>query len=41
MREHIDSFYKESERRALYLEQITAHFEEVANITVDSASVIH
>ena len=34
------SFHKESERHAAYLEQSTADFENVANITVDSASVI-
>ena len=40
MREHIDVFHKESEKRAAYPEQSTAHFEDVANITVYSASVI-
>ena len=36
----IDSFHKESERHAAYPEQSTAHFENVANITVDSISII-
>ena len=40
MQNWIDIFHKESERRASYPEQRTAHFENVANITVDSASVI-
>ena len=40
MQERIDSFHKESERHAAYPEQSTAHFEDVANITFDSASVI-
>ena len=40
MREHIDSCHKESEIRVAYLEQNTAHFGDVANNTVNSASVI-
>ena len=40
MQDYIDSCNKESERQASYLEQSTAHFENIANINVDSASVI-
>ena len=40
MREHIDSCQKQSEKCAAYLEQSTEHFEDVAKLTVDSASVI-
>ena len=40
MQEHIYIFRKELERRAAYLEQSSAHFEDIANITVDSDSVI-
>ena len=40
MKTYIDSFHKESERRAAYPEHSTANFEIVANITVNSASVI-
>ena len=40
MQEHIDSFHNESERGAAYPEQSIAHFEDVANITVDVSSVI-
>ena len=40
MQESIGSFHTESERHAAYPEQSTAHFEDVANITFDSASVI-
>ena len=40
MREHTDSFHKESERRAAYPEQSTAHFEDVSNINDYSATVI-
>ena len=39
MREHIDSCHKESERYTAYPEQITAHFEDIVSITVDSSSV--
>ena len=40
MQNYIDSCHKESERHAAYLEQSTGNFENVADITVDSASVI-
>ena len=40
MRYYIESCHKESERRVSYPEQSTAHGENVANITVVSASVI-
>ena len=40
MQDYIDIFHKESERHAEYPEQRTTHFEKVANITVDSNSVI-
>ena len=40
MREHIDSCLKQSEKCAAYLEQSTEHFEDVANITTNGASVI-
>ena len=33
---YIESFHKESEIRAAYLEQSTAHFNKVANINVGS-----
>ena len=36
MGEYIDSFHKESEIRIAYLEQNTAHFNNVAKITVNS-----
>ena len=36
MQEHIDSFHKESESRAAYPEHSTTHFNNIANITVDS-----
>ena len=36
---YIDSCHKESERRAGYPEQINVHFNNVANITVDSDSI--
>ena len=36
MQEHIDSFHKESESCAAYPEHSTTHFNNVANITVDS-----
>ena len=36
MQEHIDIFHKESEICAAYLEHITAHFNNIANITIDS-----
>ena len=37
---YIDSSHKKPERRAAYPEQITVHFENIDNITIDSASVI-
>ena len=40
MQNYIDSCHKESEICAAYPEQSTAHFENVANITINSASVI-
>ena len=40
MQDYIDSCHKESERRAAYLEQSTAYYENIENITVDSASLI-
>ena len=40
MRNYIYSCHKESEIRAEYMEQSTAHFENVVNITVDSVGVI-
>ena len=40
MQDYIDIFHKESERHAEYPEQSTGHFEKVANITVDSNSLI-
>ena len=40
MWEHVDICHKYSEICAAYPKQSTAHFEDVANITVDSASVI-
>ena len=40
MQNYIDSCHKELERRAAYPEQSTTNFENVANITVDSDSVI-
>ena len=40
MKNYIDSCHKESERHTAYPEQSTEHFENVANITVDSDSVI-
>ena len=39
-RNYVDSCHKESEIRAAYLEKSTSHFKNVANITVDSDSVI-
>ena len=39
MRENIDSCHKESESRTEYPEQNTSHFNNVANITVNSNSV--
>ena len=36
MREHIYSCHKESESRATYMEQNTAHFNNAANINFDS-----
>ena len=41
MQNYIDICLRELERRADYPEHSTAHFENVANITVNSASVIH
>ena len=40
MRNYFDSCYKESERRASYLEQSTAHFNNVSKITIDIDSII-
>ena len=40
MQHYIGSCHKVSERRAPYLEQSTAHFEDVVNITVDSDTLI-
>ena len=40
MWDYIDSCHKESERRATYPEHSTAYVENVANTTVNSASVI-
>ena len=40
MKEHINSCHKESERRAAYLEQNTAHFYNIVNIGVNFVSVI-
>ena len=40
MREHIDICRKEFKRHAVYPEQSTTYFEDIANITVDSASII-
>ena len=39
MREHTYSFYKESEIRSAYMEQSNLHFNNVANINVDSDSI--
>ena len=39
IREHIDSCYKGSKSCAEYLEHSTAHFNNVANITIDSDSI--
>ena len=36
---YIDSFHKESERSAEYLEQSTTYFDNVANITIVSDSI--
>ena len=40
MKSYIDNCHKESERRASYPKHSTAHFENVANITIDSAILI-
>ena len=40
MRNYIDICHEESERCATYPEQSTVYFVKVANITVESASVI-
>ena len=40
MQTYIDSYKKESEKCAAYPEHSTVHFEYIANITVDSDSVI-
>ena len=40
MRNYIDSCNKKSEMRAAYPKKSTAHFQNVANITIDSAIVI-
>ena len=39
MQTYIDSCKKESEKHAAYPEQSNVHFENVANITVDSDSI--
>ena len=39
LRTYIDSCHKESEIHAVYPQHITVHFENVANITVDSGIV--
>ena len=39
MREHIDSWHKESENPAAYPEHGTANFNNIANITIDSDSI--
>ena len=39
MREHINSCHKESESRTAYPEYNTAHFNNVANISVNSDSI--
>ena len=40
MRDHINSCHKASKKRTAYPQQSTAHFEDFANIAVDSDSVI-
>ena len=40
MRNYIDSCHNESEARTLYQEQSTVHFENLANITVNSDIII-
>ena len=40
MQTYIDSYKKESEKCAVYPEQITVNFEDIAIITLDSDSVI-
>ena len=40
LQKYIDGCHKESERRATYPEQSTPHFENIANITVDSTILI-
>ena len=40
MQNYIDSCHKESERLAAYPEQSTSNFENIVNITVESASLI-
>ena len=39
LEDYIASCHKESERRAVYKEQITEHFNNVADITADSDSI--
>ena len=41
LQNYIDSCHKESERHAAYPEHITAHFNNVENITVNSDSITH
>ena len=39
MQEHIDNFYKGSESCAAHQEHVTTHFNNVANITINSDSI--